>query len=146
MRQLNLAGSRLPGMRASDAQIDGLLWLDDCRFDGPLELVGARIDGALSLRAARFAAADLRADALTVARTLDATGLEVTGEVLLRGARIDGVVTSTAPTWPTPGVWRSTRTGSCSGTACSATISPPTARCVCRTRGSGGSSCSPGRG
>jgi hypothetical protein len=71
IRQLNLAGSRLPGLTVSDVQIDGLLWLDDCRFEGSLELVGARIDGALSLRSARFTA-DLRADSLTVARTLDA--------------------------------------------------------------------------
>lgn len=92
-RQLNLAGSRLPGLRASDAQIDGPLWLEDCRFDGPLELIGARVDGALSLRSARLVAADLRADALTAARTVDATGLEVDGEILLRGARVDGVFT-----------------------------------------------------
>jgi hypothetical protein len=91
-RQLNLSGSRLPGLQASEAHIDGLLWLEDCRFDGPLELDDSRIEGALSLRCARLAAA-LHAEALTVARRLDATGLEVSGEVLLRGARVEGVLT-----------------------------------------------------
>jgi uncharacterized protein YjbI with pentapeptide repeats len=92
LRQVNLARSRLPGLRASDAQVDGLLWLEECRFDGPLQLVGTLIDGALSLRSARLTGA-LRADALTVARTLDATDLRVTGEVMLRGARVGGALT-----------------------------------------------------
>lgn len=50
LRQVSLARARLPGFRASDTQIDGLLWLEECRFDGPLQLVGTRIEGALSLR------------------------------------------------------------------------------------------------
>jgi hypothetical protein len=94
LRQVNLSGSHLPGLRASDAQIDGLLWLAGCRFDGPLQLTGARIEGSLSLRSARLTGSPaLHADAVTVARNLDATGLDVSGEIWLRGGRVDGAFT-----------------------------------------------------
>ncbi|MEU6748789.1 hypothetical protein ABZ914_21435 [Spirillospora sp. NPDC046719] len=88
IRQFSLTGSRLPGLAASDSQVDGLLWLRNCRIDGPLQLVGTRIDGTLSLRAARLA--DVEAYALTVARNIDAADAEVTGEVMLQGAHVGG--------------------------------------------------------
>lgn len=88
VRQFSLTGSRLPGLFASDSQVDGLLWLRNCRLDGPLQLVGTRIDGTLSLRAARLA--DVEAYALTVARNIDAADAEVTGEVMLQGAHAGG--------------------------------------------------------
>ncbi|WP_433238385.1 hypothetical protein [Actinomadura nitritigenes] len=88
IRQFSLTGSRLPGLFASDSQVDGLLWLRNCRLDGPLQLVGTRIDGTLSLRAARLA--DVEAYALTVARNIDAADAEVTGEVMLQGAHVGG--------------------------------------------------------
>ncbi|MBD2900575.1 hypothetical protein amrb99_95800 [Actinomadura sp. RB99] len=88
IRQFSLTGSRLPGLFASDSQVDGLLWLRNCRLDGPLQLVGTRIDGTLSLRAARLAGVE--AYALTVARNIDAADAEVTGEVMLQGAHVGG--------------------------------------------------------
>ncbi|HEU5030052.1 MAG TPA: hypothetical protein VFV01_34430 [Spirillospora sp.] len=88
LRQFSLTGSRLPGLSASDSQVDGLLWLRSCRLDGPLQLVGTRIDGTLSLRSARLA--DVEAYALTVVRNIDATDAEITGEVMLKGAHVDG--------------------------------------------------------
>lgn len=88
IRQFSLTGSRLPGLSASDSQVDGLLWLRGCRLDGPLQLVGTRIDGTLSLRAARLAGVE--AYALTVARNIDATDAEITGELMLQGAHVGG--------------------------------------------------------
>ncbi|MGI5322042.1 hypothetical protein [Actinomadura nitritigenes] len=88
IRQFSLTGSRLPGLSASDSQVDGLLWLRNCRLDGPLQLVGTRIDGTLSLRAARLAGVE--AYAMTVARNIDAADAEITGEVMLQGAHVGG--------------------------------------------------------
>ncbi|GAA2156665.1 hypothetical protein [Actinomadura napierensis] len=90
LRQFSLAGSRLPALRASDAQVDGLLWLRDCRVDGTLQLVGTRIEGSLSLRSARFTGGDVHADAATIVRNIDATDVDVTGEVMLRGTHVGG--------------------------------------------------------
>ena len=58
-RLVNLSRSRLPGLQLSDAQIDGLLWLEGCRFDGPVRLTGARIAQTLSLQR-RFRCAEFR--------------------------------------------------------------------------------------
>lgn len=88
IRQFSLTGSRLPGLSASDSQVDGLLWLRGCRLDGPLQLVGTRIDGTLSLREARLAGVE--AYALTVARNIDAADAEITGELMLQGAHVGG--------------------------------------------------------
>jgi hypothetical protein len=93
LRQVNLSGSRLPGLQASDARIDGLLWLKDCRFDGPVLLVGTQVDGALSLRSARLQGERaLQADGLAVGRDLVAADLTVSGSALLRGARVHGAI------------------------------------------------------
>ncbi|GAB3989472.1 oxidoreductase [Actinoallomurus acanthiterrae] len=93
LRQVNLTGSRLPGLQASDAHIDGLLWLKDCRFDGPVTLVGTEVNGALSLGSARIdGAGPLRADDLMVSRDLVADHMRASGEVLLRGVRVQGTV------------------------------------------------------
>ncbi|MEV0403264.1 hypothetical protein [Actinoallomurus sp. NPDC050550] len=93
LRQVNLSGSRLPGLQASDARIDGLLWLKGCRFDGPVLLVGTQVDGALSLSSARIdAERALQAGGLTVARDLIATDLTVSGSTRLRGARVQGAI------------------------------------------------------
>ncbi|MDN3351385.1 hypothetical protein [Actinomadura sp. DC4] len=48
----------------------------------------------------RLAGTGVRADALAVARTLDATGLGVGGEVKLRGARVAGALTLDRPRPP----------------------------------------------
>ncbi|MCO6009057.1 hypothetical protein NE236_29195 [Actinoallomurus purpureus] len=94
LRQVNLAGSRLPGLQAADARIDGLLWLKECRFDGQVTLVGAQVDGALSLRSARIdGARALYADDLTVSRDLVAVDLRVAGPISLRGAKVHGAMT-----------------------------------------------------
>ncbi|MEV5707341.1 hypothetical protein [Actinoallomurus sp. NPDC052274] len=93
LRQMNLSGSRLPGLHASDARIDGLLWLKGCRFDGPVLLVGTQVDGALSLSSARVdGERALQADGLTVARDLIAAGLTVSGSARLRGVRVQGAI------------------------------------------------------
>ncbi|GAA4618921.1 hypothetical protein GCM10023195_85350 [Actinoallomurus liliacearum] len=93
LRQVNLSGSRLPGLQAADARIDGLLWLEGCRFDGPVVLVGTQVDGALSLSSARIdAERALQAADLTVARDLIAVGLTVSGSARLRGARVQGAI------------------------------------------------------
>lgn len=92
LHQLNLSGSRMPGLEASDARIDGLLWLRDCRFDGPVRLVGCRVEGTLSLRGARLGHR-AEVDSLSVTRNVDASGLVADAEILMRGARIDGTLT-----------------------------------------------------
>ncbi|WP_345434120.1 hypothetical protein [Actinoallomurus vinaceus] len=93
LRQVNLIGSRLPGLQASDAHVDGLLWLEECRFDGPVILVGTEVNGALSLSSARIDGGPaLRADGLTVSRDLIADDLQVSGEVFLRGIRVQGAI------------------------------------------------------
>ncbi|MCO5997573.1 translocation/assembly module TamB domain-containing protein [Actinoallomurus rhizosphaericola] len=93
LRQVNLSGSRLPGLQASDARVDGLLWLEGCRFDGSVLLVGTQVDGTLSLASARIdAERALQAGGLTVARDLIATDLTVSGSARLRGARVRGAI------------------------------------------------------
>jgi hypothetical protein len=90
-RQVNLSGSRFPGMYASDAQIGGLLWLARCSIDGPLKLTGTQVDGSLSLCDALVTGDPaIAADSLTVRRDFACTDATVVGEFLVRSARIAG--------------------------------------------------------
>jgi hypothetical protein len=93
-RLVNLSGSRLPGLDASDARIDGLLWLEGCQFDGALRLSRTQVDGSLSLRDAVIAGGDpaVHADSLVVTHDMTCPGMHVTGEILMWSARIGGVL------------------------------------------------------
>ena len=100
---LVLNGSRLPGLDAQGAQIDGHVFLrakGETRFEatGAVSLAGARIGGQLSCEGARLAAAGGMAlnaqgaqiDGGVFLRAVGETRFEATGEVSFSGARIGG--------------------------------------------------------
>src|SRR6266851_1212185 len=92
-RLVNLSRSRLPGLQLSDAQIDGLLWLEGCRFDGPVRLTGARIAQTLSLQDAVLRGDPaLMAGGLSVGRNLVCSGMRATNGCRMPNARVGGTL------------------------------------------------------
>ncbi|MBC9724367.1 hypothetical protein [Streptomyces sp. TRM68367] len=93
LRQLNLAGSALPGVSLGSTRVDGVLRLTECRFQGPVRLGGAQISAALFMERARIAAPDAQEPALqlnhvTLGDDLWAPGLRVHGLTRLNGATV----------------------------------------------------------
>ncbi|MEV6103383.1 hypothetical protein AB0M28_01550 [Streptomyces sp. NPDC051940] len=86
MRQLSLNGSRLPGLLASQAVIDGIVRMRHCTVDGDIRLVGATVTGALLMDGCRIAGPDGQA--------LTADRLRVENDAFLRdGFTAEGRVT-----------------------------------------------------
>ncbi|MFH9672361.1 oxidoreductase [Streptomyces sp. NPDC017405] len=93
MRELALPGSRLPGLAADTARIDGRLVLAGCRLTGALVLNRAQIVGDLDLREAVVTARKAEAiSAVHVAVSGDAlcSHLAVQGGFRISGGVIDG--------------------------------------------------------
>ncbi|MBC6471145.1 hypothetical protein [Actinomadura alba] len=94
-RQVDLAGSRLTGLEAALAAIDGDLELAGCRCTGRLRLTGAHVAGALRLQRIRLehtGGTALLANRLTVDDDLLCQEAVVAGEVQLAGAQIGGML------------------------------------------------------
>ncbi|WP_431918600.1 hypothetical protein [Nonomuraea jabiensis] len=91
---VDLAASRLPGLRAVDAVIGGGLRLEGGLLDGPIRLGGAHVSGTLDLSGtAIHADPAVHADGLTVERDLLCANAVIDGEIRLAGARIGGTMT-----------------------------------------------------
>ncbi|TDB80032.1 hypothetical protein [Micromonospora sp. KC721] len=92
-REIDLAGSRLVGIWADRAVVEGNLRLSDVRCVDGVRLTAARIDGALVLdRAELVGAPALDARLLTVGHDIRGDALRCTGEVRLNHADIRGSV------------------------------------------------------
>jgi hypothetical protein len=103
-RLVNLSGSRLPGLQLSDAQVNGLLWLEGCRFDGPVRLSGARVAQALSLRGAQLRGDPaLLAGGLSVGRNMVCSGMLATGGCMMANCRISGTLFLDGASFSAPG-------------------------------------------
>jgi hypothetical protein len=106
VRQINLEGSRLAGLDASLATIDGNLRLLRSRCAGQIKLAGARITGALLLQESRLVCQDhtvLLANRLIVDDDLLFQDAVAIGEVRLAGARVGGMVGLNGTTLENPG-------------------------------------------
>jgi hypothetical protein len=94
-RDVDLAGSRLAGLTAPAAELDGNLSLADCECSGPVVLTGAHVTGALNLQDARLkcpGAAALVGNRLVIDDDLIALRASVDGELRLAGSRVGGSV------------------------------------------------------
>lgn len=94
-RQVDLEGSRLAGLDAALATIDGNLRLKRCRCAGQIKLAGAHITGGLLLQESRIAYAGgtvLLANRLAVDDDLLYQDAVAIGEVRLAGARVGGML------------------------------------------------------
>ncbi|MEV0822161.1 hypothetical protein [Nonomuraea rubra] len=93
---LSFAGSSLPGLIASNLQVEGDLRLTGCQVTGELRLRSARISSDFSLNGARLqpsAGAALNAEHLDVGSNLLARdGFTCDGEIILTAARIGAAV------------------------------------------------------
>lgn len=90
---LSFQESRLPGIVASDARLDGHLRLTRAVLDGQVRLRGASIAGGLLLDGARLTNAgdqSLHGERLHVSGDLVATDARVVGELMLEHAEIEG--------------------------------------------------------
>ncbi len=91
LQLVSLSGSSLPGLRVSDAQVDGLLLLNGCRFAGEVDLTGTRVSGMLSLRDAELLGTPaLSAVSLAVERELACDRMVARSECRLSGAHVGG--------------------------------------------------------
>ena len=103
-RHVNLSGSRFPGLYASDAQVGGLLWLENCRIERPLKLTGTQIDGSLSLCGAVVQGDPaVWANSLTVNRDFACSDMTINGEFRIRGARVAGTTVFDRSRFERPG-------------------------------------------
>ncbi|MFI9591647.1 hypothetical protein [Nonomuraea sp. NPDC052265] len=95
-RFLSLSGSLLPGLTASNVQVEGNLRLAGTRVTGELRLPGGRISGNLVLNGARLShpsGTALNGEHLDVAGHLRAQdGFACDGTLVLASARIGGAV------------------------------------------------------
>jgi hypothetical protein len=94
-RDVDLAGSRLAGLTAPLAEVDGNLSLAGCECSGPVVLTGAHVTGALDLQDARLScpgAVALVGNRLVVDDDLIALRASVDGELRLAGSRVGGSV------------------------------------------------------
>ncbi|MEU0478303.1 hypothetical protein ABZ260_03825 [Streptosporangium sp. NPDC006013] len=88
--QLSFNGSHLPGLYASNAQVDGHLLLEGCVFTGPVELRGAQLAGSLTLSHAR--SLEIDCDRLQAGRGIAAIGLGATDQVSFSNVKVSGTV------------------------------------------------------
>jgi cytoskeletal protein CcmA (bactofilin family) len=89
----SLLGSRLPGLIAANARIDGHLRLTRAEVTGEVRLRGGRITGALMVDGAKLTsttAGALQGERLQIEGDLRANDVTVAGELNLDHARIDG--------------------------------------------------------
>ncbi|MGW4407692.1 hypothetical protein ACWEJ6_26960 [Nonomuraea sp. NPDC004702] len=95
-RFLSFSGSRLPGLTASNVQVEGNLRLAGSHVTGELRLPGGRISGNLVLNCARLshpAGTALNGEHLDVAGHLRAQdGFACDGTLVLASARIGGAI------------------------------------------------------
>lgn len=102
MHTVRIVASRLPGLSASWAEIDGHLSLRGSRIDGRVELVGTQISGELRMNSTwvrasgrALSAGRLRVDGgyfgggLRMHGGMRLIGAELNGGLFLRGARLD---------------------------------------------------------
>ncbi|WP_274910788.1 membrane-associated oxidoreductase [Streptomyces sp. WZ-12] len=85
-RTLDFTGSRLPGLRADEARVDGALRLSRCHIAGQVTLSGARIGNSLFLDRTRVRG-PIRLDGIRIEDALAVEGAQLTvgeGEVSLR--------------------------------------------------------------
>ncbi|MEU6712026.1 hypothetical protein ABZ897_11175 [Nonomuraea sp. NPDC046802] len=96
-RFLSFTGSHLPGLVASNIQVEGNLRLNDCRLSGKIRLPRGRISGNLILDGATLHVPDgqaLYAEHLDVGGNLQAHhGFTATGEIILTSAGVGAAVT-----------------------------------------------------
>lgn len=108
LRRLTLAGSELPGIDLSVAEIDGGVRLSGAVLTGTASLAGTRIGGALVMDGATLRGAVRAFDGtqLTVARNLLARqGFASHGELRLDGAEINGSIRLVGASLNNPGKW-----------------------------------------
>ena len=94
-RDIDLSGSRLPGLTAPLAEVDGNLDLSGCECSGPMVFSGAHITGALDLHDARLAhpgAMAFLGNRLAIDGDLIALRAGVDGEFRLAGSHVGGSV------------------------------------------------------
>jgi hypothetical protein len=96
-RFLSFGHSRLPGLTASNIQVDGNLRLTRCHMTGELRLPSGKISGNLLLNSAHLDNPDgaaINAEHLDVGSNLRAEdGFRCDGEIVLTAARIGAAVT-----------------------------------------------------
>jgi hypothetical protein len=95
VRDVDLSGSRLSGLLAPRAEVDGDLTMTGCQCTGQVMLAGAHVTGALRMDEARLrnpGAVAVQANRLVVDDDLIAARAAVEGAVRLGGARVSGVV------------------------------------------------------
>ncbi|GIH50605.1 hypothetical protein SAMN05421833_1284 [Microbispora rosea] len=92
--QVSFNGSHLPGLSASNAQVDGHLRLDRCFFTGLVELRGTQLAGALTLSKATTSVTGLAIDCdrLQAGRGIMAVGLNTVGQVRFSNVKVSGTV------------------------------------------------------
>ncbi|WP_214323648.1 hypothetical protein [Nonomuraea sediminis] len=92
--QLSFKGSHLPGLSASNAQIDGHLRLEQCVFTGLVELRGTQLAGNLTLTDVRTSVPGLAidCDGLHAGRGISAIRLSTAGQVRLANVNARGTV------------------------------------------------------
>ncbi|MFG3253359.1 membrane-associated oxidoreductase [Streptomyces sp. NPDC048172] len=76
LRQLDLGGSRMPGLLAAQSQVDGVLRMTGCRLTAPVSLSGAQLAGSLFLDRVRTSG-QIRLD-----------GADITDALVLNGAEL----------------------------------------------------------
>lgn len=110
-RFLSFAGSTLPGLIASNLQVEGDLRLTGCHVTGELRLRSARISSNFSLNGARLepaAGSALNAEHLDVgSNLLLRDGFACDGEIILTAARIGAAVNLEGARLRAPAGWRS---------------------------------------
>jgi hypothetical protein len=105
-KQLNFSRSRLTGLNAGLARINGNFRLTGCECQGQLLLTGTRIAGALLLQDATLnhpGHTALLGNRLSIEDDLNSQGITVTGEYRLSGARIGGAFGLTGARIQNPG-------------------------------------------
>lgn len=94
-RDLDLEGSRFPGLNAALAEIDGNLSLARCGSSGEVVLTGAHVTGTLDMHGTRLrrpGAVALAGNRIVIDDDLYAVGVDIDGELRLAGARVGGSV------------------------------------------------------
>ncbi len=107
LRALVLSDSVLPGLKAGNLRVDGVLRLSCCRVTGPIRLQGAKVSGAVFVNGALALGSPAAPDAdagdgaaepvlqlnhAAIGTDLWAVGLVAHGQVRLNGATVGGQV------------------------------------------------------